>query len=186
MAGPASRLIRRRQPAATLGQLAATSHNGRKGSRHGRQGRQERQRKEQATAGEETETRGAKEAGQGQATDSVGEGLALVFLFIDPACDRSPAALAAKTARMFRHGCESGISRRRAHPAPHRTRRDPSPTVAGPASIVRRSPGISLYSPWMRRRMPSSGCGCTDIVNVPLRRMSSFAVRGGERPHLAR
>src|SRR4029453_16503940 len=38
---------------------------------HGRQGWQEGQRKEQATANEETETRGTKEEGQGPATNSV-------------------------------------------------------------------------------------------------------------------
>jgi hypothetical protein len=40
-------------------------------SRHGRQGWQEGQGKDQATASEETETRGTKEAGQGPAKDSV-------------------------------------------------------------------------------------------------------------------
>src|SRR6186713_2491064 len=38
---------------------------------HGGQGWQEGQGKEQATASEETQTRGTKEAGQGPATDSV-------------------------------------------------------------------------------------------------------------------
>jgi hypothetical protein len=42
-----------------------------KRSRHGRQGWQERQGKKQATAGEETETRGTNEAGQEPAKDSV-------------------------------------------------------------------------------------------------------------------
>ena len=80
---------------------------------------------------------------------------------------------------MFRHGCESRISRRRAHRAPHRTRRDSGPIVAvlvPPSGDVRASrcihPGcaeggpqaiaavpISSMFPFVACRRPSSEAG---------------------------
>lgn len=42
---------------------------------------------------------------------------------------QAPPDHARTAARMLRHGCETRIGRRRVHPAPHRTRRDPGPRV---------------------------------------------------------
>jgi hypothetical protein len=116
---------------------------------HGRQGWQEGQRKEQATANEETETRGTKEAGQGPATNSVAGARYASILRLGPTEALVTARRAASPTELSR-------------PTGYTTRRRHCPYASALAPVVGRRISVTVECDLRksrRRAVDAGSCG---------------------------